>query len=94
MGGEAEGEGDLGLLALPALRGGAGAGAHAADGLALLRARSGDDALRQGAVQVAADDLALVAGGGPPVALGQRAVQRRAAQRDRRFSLPSFYGPF
>lgn len=71
-GGEAEGEGELGVLALRALESGSGAGAEAANGLELVRARGRHEALSQGAVQVAARRLPSLPRRHPPVTIAQR----------------------
>ena len=80
---EAEGEVDARPLALLTLERGAGAAAEGADGVGLVGAARGHDALRQRAVQVPAQHLRLQrSAGGAAVALGERAVRRGAGPRD------------
>ncbi|PUZ72535.1 hypothetical protein GQ55_2G401400 [Panicum hallii var. hallii] len=81
---EAEGEVDPRPLALRALELGAGAAAEGADGLGLVGAARGHDALRQRPVEVPAQHLRLQrTAGGAAVALGERPMRRSAGPRDR-----------
>ena len=80
---EAEGEVDARPLALLTLERGAGAAAEGADGVGLVGAARGHDALRQRAVQVPAQHLRPQRpAGGAAVALGERVVRRGAGPRD------------
>lgn len=75
MGSETDGEIELRLPALGTLEGGAAAGAEAADGLRLVGAGLGHQALGQGAVQVPARGSAGEVRRDAAVALAERAVQ-------------------
>jgi hypothetical protein len=80
---EAEGEVDARPLALRALEPGAGTAAEGADGLGLVGAACGQDALRQRPVQVPAQHLRLQwSPSGAAVALGERPMGRGAGSRD------------
>ena len=80
---EAEGEIDPRPLALRALELGAGAAAEGADGLDLVGAAQGHDALRQRPVEVPAQHLWLQRpAGGAAAALGERPLRRGARPRD------------
>lgn len=80
---EAEGEVDPRPLALRALERRAGAAAEGADGLSLLGAARGHDALRQRPVEVPAQHLRLQRpAGGAAVAIGERPMHRGAGPRD------------
>ena len=80
---EAEGEIDPRPLALRALELGAGAAAEGADGLDLVGAARGHDALRQRPVEVPAQHLWLQRpAGGAAAALGERLLRQGARPRD------------
>lgn len=86
-GGEADGEGELGLLALGALEGGAAARAEGADGVGLRRARHRHQAVGEGAVQVPARDVAFVPVAEAAVAVPQRLLEEVARRYGRFFSV-------
>lgn len=95
MGGEADGEGELGLLALGTLEGGAAARAERPDGVELRRARHRHQAVGEGAVQVPARDLALVPVAEAAVAVSQRLVEVVAPCHVRFFSIRHLsFSPF
>jgi hypothetical protein len=82
-GGEAEGEGELGLLALGPLERGATTSAESPHRLQLIWAGLRDQALRQAAAQVLARRLAPRTRRDPPLAFLQRPLQPLATRHPR-----------